>query len=88
MFYSLGDIVTPIKNEISKPQDCKATDMLRFLFSFCNTAGNAAQVEPKDDELIKAFEMVREFANESKTPLRENLDLAYVASTTTLSRVA
>ena len=76
MLRSLDDITAPIKNEISKSQNCKATDMLRFLFSFCNTGGDAAQVEPKDNELINAFEMVREFANEPNTPLRNNLDLA------------
>ena len=75
MLCSLGDITTPIKSEISKSQDTKATDMLRFLFSFCGTSGNAAQVEPKDDELINAFDMVREFANKSGTPLKNNLDL-------------
>ena len=50
--------------------------MLRFLFSFCGTGGDAAQVEPKDNELIDAFEMVRELANKPNTPLRNNLDLA------------
>ena len=73
---SLGDLVEPIKNEISTPQDCKATDMLRFLFSFSNTTGEATQVEPKDEELIAAFKMTRELANEAGTPLRKNLDLA------------
>ena len=76
MLCSLGDIAAPIKNEISRPQGCEVTDMLRFLFSFCNTSGDAAQVEPRDDELINAFEMAREFANEPNTPLRNNLDLA------------
>lgn len=50
--------------------------MLRFLFSFCNTTGEATQVEPKDEELIAAFKMTRELANEAGTPLRKNLDLA------------
>jgi len=50
--------------------------MLRFLFSFCNTRGDAAQVEPKDDELLVAFGMARELANEPNTPLRKNLNLA------------
>jgi len=73
---SLEDIVAPIKNEISKPQGCKAADMLRFLFSFCNTRGDATQVEPKDGELLVAFRMARELANEPNTPLRKNLNLA------------
>ena len=48
--------------------------MLRFLFSFCNTGGDAAHVEPKDSELVDAFEMAWELANESNIPLRNNLD--------------
>ena len=75
MLCSLGDMVPAIKNEIAKPQDCKAADMLRFLFSFCDTGGDAAQVESKDDELMHAFGMVRKLANEQNTPLRDNLDL-------------
>jgi hypothetical protein len=74
--HSLDDIVEPIKNEISKPQDCKAADMLRFLFSFSNTEGDAPEVESKDEELKVAFEKVQELANEPDTPLRENLNLA------------
>ena len=75
MFCSLNDIVPAIKNEIAKPQECKATDMLHFLFSFCSTGGDAAQVQPKNDELMHAFKMVRELANEPNTPLHDNLDL-------------
>jgi hypothetical protein len=48
--------------------------MLRFLFSFCNTGGDAAQVEPKDDELVRAFKVVEELAEESDTLLRKNLN--------------
>ena len=50
--------------------------MLRFLFSFCNTRGEATQVVPKDEELIDTFKMAQELANEAGTPLRENLNLA------------
>ena len=49
--------------------------MLRFLFSFCNTEGDAARVEPKVEELAAAFEMARDLANKQNTPLRKNLDL-------------
>lgn len=49
--------MTPIKNELSKLQDDKAVDMLRFLFSFCGVRGDVAQVEPKDNELIDSFDM-------------------------------
>ena len=73
---SLEDLVAPIRNEISKSQDCKAADMLHFLFSFCGARGDVAQVEPKDKELIGAFEKVQELTNESDTFLRNNLDLA------------
>ena len=65
-----------IKNEISKPQDCKAADMLHFLFSFCDTRGDAAGVRPKDEELMAAFKVARNLANEQATPLRNNLNLA------------
>jgi hypothetical protein len=68
--------VGPIKNEISKPQGCKAADMLGFLFSFCGTGGGAAQVEPKDDQLTAAFEMVRALANEPGTLLKTHLNHA------------
>jgi len=50
--------------------------MLRFLFSFCDTSGDAAQVDPKDDESMAAFDMARELANEQNTPLRKNLNHA------------
>ena len=50
--------------------------MLRFLFSFCDTRGDATVVRPKDKELIAALEMTRELANETNTPLRNNLNLA------------
>ena len=72
---SLGYLVGPIKNEISNSQHCRATDMLHFLFTFCNTGGDAAQVEPNDRKLIAAFKRVQELANEPNTPLRTNLDL-------------
>jgi len=72
---SLDHIVGPIKNEISNSQHCKATDMLHFLFSFCNTGGDAAHVEPNDRKLMAAFEKVQELANKPDTPLRTNLNL-------------
>ena len=50
--------------------------MLRFLFSFCDTRGDAAQVEPKDQELTAAFGMARNLANNPNSPLRQNLNLA------------
>jgi hypothetical protein len=68
--------VVPIRNEISKPQYCKAADMLRFLFSFCGAGGDAAQVEPRVTELAGAFKMARDLANKFDTPLRDNIDLA------------
>ena len=61
--------------------------MLRFLFSFCETGGDAAQVEPKNEELMAAFAKLQELANKPNTPLRINLNSVYVASTTILSRV-
>ena len=66
--YSPGNIVESIKNEISEPQDCKAADMLRFLFSFCGTRADAVQVDPKDGDLITAFEVVQRLANEKEIP--------------------
>ena len=72
---SLGYIIGPIKDEISSSQHCKATDVLHFLFSFCNTGGDAAQVEPNDRKLMAAFEKVQGLANKSDTPLRTNLNL-------------
>jgi len=62
--------------------------MLRFLFSFCDTRGDASQVESKDDELRVAFEMVRGLANEPDTPLRENLNFAWVAFGAVRNRVS
>jgi len=72
---SLDYIVGPIKNEISNSQHCEATDMLHFLFSFCNTGGDAAHVELNDRKLMAAFEKVQELANKPNTPLRTNLNL-------------
>ena len=74
-FYSPSGIVEAIKNEVSEPQDCKAADMLRFLFSFCGTRACAARVNPMDGDLITAFEMVQRLANEKKTLLKVNLNL-------------
>jgi len=74
MFCSRGDITGPIKNEVSNSQPCKATDMLRFLFSFCNARGDAAQVEPNDKDLMAAFEEVQKLAGEANTSLRIHLD--------------
>jgi len=76
MLPSLDDIAGPIKNEISKSQDCKAAEMLRFLFSFCETNGDATEVQRKDEEIKLAFKQVQALANEPNTPLRENLDRA------------
>lgn len=64
----------PIRNELSKSQDCKAADMLRFLFSFCASKSDAVEVKPKDNELISAFGMVQELASEQNTPLRSCID--------------
>jgi hypothetical protein len=50
--------------------------MLHFLFSFCDTKGDATEVEPKDEELKDAFNKVRKLANEPDTPLRKNLNIA------------
>ena len=74
MFHSRGDITGPIKNEVSNSQLCKATDMLHFLFSFCNTGGDATQVEPNDEKLIAAFGKVQKLANKQNTPLRISLN--------------
>jgi len=59
--------VEPIRNELSKSQDCKAANMLRFLFSFCASKSDAAEVEPEDDKLISAFGMVQELASDQDT---------------------
>ena len=75
MLCSPGYLVGPIKNEISDSQHCEATDMLHFLFTFCNTGGDTAHIEPNDRKLITAFKRVQELANEPSTPLRTNLDL-------------
>ena len=50
--------------------------MLRFMFSFCNTGGDATQVVPKDEELMLAFKMVQGLANEPNTPLEKYLHSA------------
>ena len=84
----LEDIAAPIRNEISRAQDCKAVDMLRFLFSFCDTRDDAGRVEPKDEELGTAFAFAQELANEPDTLLRKNLNLAWVVSANVRSRVA
>jgi len=62
--------------------------MLSFLFSFCNTSDDAILVKPKDKELLAAFEMTQELANEPDTPLRGSLDLAWVMSATIRSCVS
>ena len=62
--------------------------MLHFLFSFCDTGGDAAEVRPNDEELMAAFKVARNLANEQATPLRNNLNLAYVGLATVRSRVA
>ena len=61
--------------------------MLRFLFSFCGTEADAAQVDHKDEEMIMgAFGMVRNPANKSG-PLGDNLNLAQAAFTVVPYRV-
>ena len=65
-----------VENDISRPQCCDVKDMLRFLFSFCGTEVDATEVEPKDREILAAFEEVQSLANGQNTPLRENLYLA------------
>ena len=62
--------------------------MLSFLFSFCNTSEDASLVKPKDKELLAAFEMTRELANEPNTPLRDYLNRAWVMSATIRSCVS
>ena len=55
--------------------------MLRFLFSFCDTGNDAVQVEPEDKErMVAAFKVVQRLASEQNTPLRTNLNHAWVAS--------
>jgi len=68
--------VEPIRNELSKSQDCKAADMLRFLFSFCASESDAAEVKPEDDKLMGAFEMVQKLASEQNTPLKSYINEA------------
>ena len=58
------------------PQYCETVDMLRFLFSFCNTRGNASEVEYKDKEFKFAFDEVQKLASTKKSPLTEHLDQA------------
>ena len=50
--------------------------MLRFLFSFCNTSGDASEVEPKDKDFKYAFDEVQKLANTQKSPLMRHLDQA------------
>ena len=75
-FYSLDDVAESVKNDISNPQYCEAVDMLRFLFSFCDTTGGVFEVVPKDKEFKFAFEEVRKLADMKKSSFMEHLDQA------------
>jgi len=63
----------PIRVDLAGAQDCKAADMIKFLFAFCQSE-NGKNVPVCDEELLRhAFEKVKEVANQERTPLRANL---------------
>ena len=51
--------------------------MLRFLFSFCGAKADATEIEPRDRNVLAAYEKVRTLANE-KTSLKDDFDSAWV----------
>jgi hypothetical protein len=62
--------------------------MLRLLFSFYDTRGDATQVGPRDEELRISLEKAQELANEPNAPLGKYLNLVQVPSAAIRSRVA
>lgn len=60
-----------IRDNVSRPQHCEAAEMLRFLFSFCGTSGDAADVERKEEFIKLAFKQVQELANKEVAKQQE-----------------
>ena len=56
--------------------------MLRFIFSFCGTSGDAPEAESKEEGKRTQFKLVfmrvRKLANEPDSPMWENLSCAQV----------
>ena len=64
----------PIRVDLAGAQDCKAADMIKFLFAFCKPE-NGKTVPVCDEGLLRrAFEKAKEIANQEHTPLRTNLN--------------
>ena len=63
----------PIRVDLEAAQQCKAIDMIEFLFAFClSEDGKTAPVRDKKP-LKQAFERVKEVANRRDTTLHTEL---------------
>ena len=64
----------PIKVDLESAQQCKAIDMIRFLFAFCLSSGDSKATPVCDDDLLKrAFERVKGIALRDDTTLDTKL---------------
>ena len=71
----------PIAVDLADAQQCKAIDMIRFLFAFC-LSGGAKAVPHCDEELLgRAFEEARKLADRKEAFLETQLSALCVPQT-------
>ena len=65
----------PIRVDLEEAEQCKAINMIKYLFAFC--ASNGGKEVPVCDEhlLERAFEDVKEIANRRGTTLEAELNI-------------
>ena len=71
----------PIAVDLADAQECKAIDMIKYLFAFCLSEG-AKDVPDCDEELLgRAFKEARKLANHRSPILESNLSALCVLQT-------
>jgi len=66
-------MVDSISADLKHTQQCKATEMIKFLLAFCQSGNEKTVPVHHEDVLQRAFEKTRELANSNGTPLQTRL---------------
>ena len=63
----------PIRVDLESAEQCKATNMIEFLYAFCRWESNERGLVRNKESLEQAFEEVKKIAKLENTPLATHL---------------
>ena len=71
--FSAADMAGPIQVDLEEAEQCKAIEMIKFLFAFCLEDGDNAVPVCNEQLLGQAFNKVKAIAKRDRTTLRNQL---------------